>query len=160
MANPVARWRRHRSTGQGLVEFALVLPILLLLLLGVFEFGRLMVIYAGVTSASREAARFGAAVGDGQGGLEGYRDCQGIREAARRVSVLLPVRDVDIAIWYDNPNTGFYEPNCPPAHVSLGDRIAVRVSVVYRPIVPLVPLPEMPIQSEAKRTILKDVYIK
>ncbi len=160
MANSIEQWPRRRSNGQGLVEFALVLPMLLLLLLGVIEFGRLMVIYAGVTSASREAARYGATVGEGEGGLEGYRDCQGIREAARRVSVLLPVRDVDITIWYDNPNTGFYEPNCPPAHVSLGDRIAVRVSVNYEPLLPLVPLPSMPIRSETKRTILKDVYIK
>ena len=47
---------------QGMVEFALVLPILLLLVLGIIEAGRLLFYYGVVTNASREAARFGSAV--------------------------------------------------------------------------------------------------
>jgi hypothetical protein len=42
---------------QGMVEFALALPIVLMLMLGVVEFGRLMVTYSSVYTASREAAR-------------------------------------------------------------------------------------------------------
>jgi len=44
--------------GQELVEFALILPILLVLLLGVIEFGRLIFIYNTIANAAREGARY------------------------------------------------------------------------------------------------------
>ena len=46
--------------GQGLVEFALVLPILLLLLLGVFEVGWALRSYIVLANVNREATRFAA----------------------------------------------------------------------------------------------------
>ncbi len=51
--------RRH---GQGMVEFALALPIFLLLVFGVIEAGHLLMTYSAVYSAAREGARYGAAV--------------------------------------------------------------------------------------------------
>jgi Flp pilus assembly protein TadG len=48
--------------GQALVEFAIVLPILLLLLLGMMEFGLLLYNQQVITNASREGARFGIVV--------------------------------------------------------------------------------------------------
>lgn len=49
--------RRSTEAGQGLVEFALVLPILLLLIFAVFDLGRAVVLYTGLTNAAREGAR-------------------------------------------------------------------------------------------------------
>lgn len=43
--------------GQALVEFALVAPVLLLLVVGIFEFGRAWNAHQGVTDAAREGAR-------------------------------------------------------------------------------------------------------
>lgn len=43
--------------GQTLVEMALVLPILLMLIMGMIEFGRIFNAYLIVTNASREGAR-------------------------------------------------------------------------------------------------------
>jgi len=43
--------------GQSMVEFAMILPILLLILLGVVEFGRFYNAWLMVTHASREGAR-------------------------------------------------------------------------------------------------------
>ncbi|MEX1171410.1 MAG: TadE/TadG family type IV pilus assembly protein [Chloroflexota bacterium] len=43
--------------GQALVEFALVLPIALILMLGVFDIGRAIFLYNGLTNAAREGAR-------------------------------------------------------------------------------------------------------
>jgi len=43
--------------GQTLVEMALVLPILLLIIMGIVEFGRIFNAYLIVTNASREGAR-------------------------------------------------------------------------------------------------------
>lgn len=45
--------------GQALVEMALVLPLLLLLLFGIFEFGRIMGSYMLISNLSREGARYG-----------------------------------------------------------------------------------------------------
>lgn len=43
--------------GQAVVEFAMILPILLLILLGIIEFGRFYNAWLMVTNASREGAR-------------------------------------------------------------------------------------------------------
>lgn len=52
--------RPSRRSGQSVVEFALVLPILLLLLVGIADLGRLYASVVAVESAAREAADYGA----------------------------------------------------------------------------------------------------
>lgn len=49
----------RNQCGQALVEMALVLPLLLLLLLGIFECGRIMGSYMLISDLSREGARYG-----------------------------------------------------------------------------------------------------
>jgi TadE-like protein len=51
---------RPSSAGQSVVEFALVFPLMLLLVVAVADFGRLYVSAIAVEDASREAADFGA----------------------------------------------------------------------------------------------------
>lgn len=53
----------QNNRGQALVEMAMVLPVLLLILAGTIEFGRVLNQYLVVTAAAREGAR-AAAVGD------------------------------------------------------------------------------------------------
>jgi Flp pilus assembly protein TadG len=48
------------APGQALVEFALMLPLLLLLAVGILEFGMLFKDHVGIHYASREGARAGA----------------------------------------------------------------------------------------------------
>ena len=58
-----ARRRSHGggfSAGQSVVEFALVFPLMLLLVVAVADFGRLYVSAIAVEDAAREAADFGA----------------------------------------------------------------------------------------------------
>jgi Flp pilus assembly protein TadG len=52
--------RRNKIAGQGLVEFALTLPLLILILVGVLDLGRLSFAAMTVTNAAREGARYGA----------------------------------------------------------------------------------------------------
>lgn len=52
------RTLRQRRRGQGLVEFALMFPVLLIMLSGLMEFGFLLNEYLDVLDAAREAARF------------------------------------------------------------------------------------------------------
>lgn len=54
---------RKTEKGQAIVEMALILPILLMLLFGIIEFGRILNTYMIVTEISREAARKGAVGG-------------------------------------------------------------------------------------------------
>ncbi|BAF59628.1 flp pilus assembly protein TadG [Pelotomaculum thermopropionicum SI] len=49
----------REKRGQALVELALVLPLLLLLLMGIMESGRIFHSYLLITNASREGARAG-----------------------------------------------------------------------------------------------------
>jgi Flp pilus assembly protein TadG len=55
MANPARRFRN--DSGAAAVEFALVLPLLMVMLFGIFEFGRAWNIYQVITDAAREGAR-------------------------------------------------------------------------------------------------------
>lgn len=49
--------RRSQKAGQSLVEFSLVLPLFLLLVIGIFDVGRAVFAYNTVSNAARAAAR-------------------------------------------------------------------------------------------------------
>lgn len=49
-----------RTEGQNLVEFALVLTVLIVILFGVFDLGRVFNAYVVITNAAREGAYYGA----------------------------------------------------------------------------------------------------
>ena len=53
------RFARSES-GAAMVEFAIVLPILIMFLLGIIDFGRAFFLYNNLTNAVREGARLGA----------------------------------------------------------------------------------------------------
>ena len=58
MKNLKSAVRSRKSPGQGLVEFALALPILLLLVFGLIEFARIFAAWLMVENSARTAARF------------------------------------------------------------------------------------------------------
>ena len=53
----IRRSHRKRGRGQALVEFALVVPVFLLILMAVFDFGRAVFTYASITNGAREGTR-------------------------------------------------------------------------------------------------------
>ena len=63
--------RRASERGQGLVEFAIILPILMVLLLGLVEFGFIFQNHQGLEYATREGARTASALANGQNGQNG-----------------------------------------------------------------------------------------
>ena len=77
--------------GQSLVEFALVLPILLALVMGIIQFGIILNGYVTITHAVREGARL-AAVGRIDGPDGAYERMDEIADI-----FLLTLEDVDIA---------------------------------------------------------------
>ncbi len=161
---------KTKSRGQGIVEFALALPIFLVLVFGIIEFGRLLFTYAMVSSASREAARYGSAAGY-LGGVLRFQDCQGIEAAALRIGGIVGVDASGIKIEYtkydydhdDNPDTAAITQTfegCPPTvPISLADRILVTVTREFQPIAILVNIPSIDISTTTARTIVRNVII-
>ena len=67
--------RRQRSSGQSLVEIAILFPLLLMLLSGVLEFGFVLNQYLNLLDGAREAARF-ASDGDPTVRDPGNQNCK------------------------------------------------------------------------------------
>jgi len=162
---PLLRFKsQHKS--QGMVEFALVMPILLMVIYGIFEVGRVIADYIFISSAAREAVRYGSATGlNVTGGIPRYDDCAGIINAAQNVDFLGVIDDGNILISYDHgspsaPISG----SCPPPaspKLETGDRIKVQVSGWFIPIIPgIIPWAPWDIFSQSSRTILVDIQIE
>lgn len=159
----------HRRHGQGMVEFALALPIFLLLVFGVIEFGRLLMTFSAVFSAAREAARYGSAVGTSANGMSFFRDCAGMREAAVRVGNLGGVKDDQVTIKVYDVNGGpkkigtnvIGDKWCTQSNLawnlSGGDKIEVTVNTLFWPTLPLVNLPGLPVSANSSRTLISDI---
>ena len=154
---------RKSVLGQGIVEFAIVLPIFLTIVLGIFEIGRAIWVYSAVSTAVREAARYGSSVGETDDDIPHYIDCAGMRAIARQHGGPGNVQDADIVISYDRgPGTPVLG-TCPvsQASIQLGDRVIVEVSGHYVPAayLPLFNLPEITFSSDARRTIVKALIL-
>ncbi len=156
---------KKREGGQGMVEFALVLPIVLLLMYGMVEFGRLMFFYSAASTASREAVRYGSSTGDNGSGTPRYLDCDGIRNAALTIGKYANVIESAVAISYDASGTTMYcddsdaSKNAQKNDISFGDTINVVVTTEYLPIMPMVNMPTIPITSQSSRTIFKTAQV-
>jgi len=164
-----------KARAQGLVEFALILPFLLLLTLGVIEAGRMLAIFSSVSSAARQAARYGSVGGDTGSGSPYFLDCAGIRSAAQSNSVMWRLSNDNVKISYERPvtATGTFSliGACGPSSatptysgggatrtmteddIENGYRILITVTTTYRPVVPIVPIPPIPLTFAAARTI-------
>lgn len=134
---------RTRERGVTLVEAALVIPMLLVLIFGLVEFGRYVTMTSTVTNASREAARYAAGTGAGTSPTPRYADCDGMRDAARQFAVLGKPSDGQILLQYDaGPGTSVFltcdMSSVDPDDIQSGDRIISTVTVPFQPVVPLI----------------------
>jgi hypothetical protein len=119
------RAARNGERGQALVEFALILPILLILLLGILDFGRAVAAYNSVSNGARSGARVAIV----------NQDLDAIRDAVEAEAFGLS--DVDVA--FEENAEGV--PDCPvtsgPCCPQLGCVIQVTVSTEYVPATPI-----------------------
>lgn len=168
-AGPTATAARQarKPSGQGLAEFSLVLPVLLVLVFGVIEFGRLLFYFSAITTGAREAARYAAAAGASPSGVPYYQDCDGIRGAAIRIAQFAGIQNdsADVLIAYDHgPSGGTISGGCPVGGtgptLALGDRILVTVTGEFTPLIPFINFSEITIPAVAKRTLLVNVSIQ
>ncbi len=174
----LAHAKRGAGRAQAMVEFALALPIFLLIIYGLLEVGRLIFMEAAVATASREGARYASAWGVNSSSIQQYNDCTGIRNAAKNTGFLLGLTNADIVICYDSgPGSGTDGSgvckdrfgNFPTGQSIVGyctgstdtktlsacNRIDVTVTARYQPILPLfLPLTTKNMSSTTSRTLL------
>jgi Flp pilus assembly protein TadG len=81
------------ARGQTLVEYALVLPLMLLILVMLFDLGRAVYYYSVIHNAAREGARFGIITPTATGNIE---------LAARELAIGLDPDNLSVASDYDD----------------------------------------------------------
>ena len=110
----------HNEDGAAVVEFALVMPILALIIFGIIDFGRAFYTVNNIISAVREGARYGAILSSPMS-VTGQRE---IRDRVRSVSQPFggdSLRDEQIHIEFPN-----------------GELVRVRVeNYPFRPLTPI-----------------------
>jgi hypothetical protein len=149
----------NQPNGQAMAEFALTIPVFLLLIFGVIELSRYFLVYSSIFTATREATRYGSSVGDAS--LPNYQNCEMIAETAVRMGNFGGVQTGDITIYYES-EPGTWVADCDPAvdpedryQPVLGDRVVVEIDTDYDSILGVVP--DMTISAENGRTIMLGV---
>ena len=127
-----------------MLEFALVLPLLLLLIVGIIEFGYILTVYTSLFNAAREGARFG---------VVNPANVSGIVARTRQALLLTDPNNVSVAVVYDRgPGTAVFTDT---TQIELGDRVVVLLDYALPTITPMVQaiVPTLDVNTEAARTI-------
>jgi Flp pilus assembly protein TadG len=75
--------------GQDAVEFALIIPVLFLILMGIFDMGRATYYISALHNAAREGARYGIIFPD---------DTEGIQDRAKEFAVAIPEDELVVTV--------------------------------------------------------------
>lgn len=120
------RRSRSRSRGQSLVEFAVLMPIFAVILLGLLDFGRVIYAQNTVSEAAREASRVGSV-----GATATSSKYSAIRDAAitRAPGVGLTTADVEGGTCTDC----FYPDGAIP-----GGRVVVKITKPVQILTPII----------------------
>ena len=120
----------RRGRGQALVEFALVIPIFLLMLIALFDLGRAVFAYNTLTNAAREGARLAAV----------NQDLPTIIDRAKKQTAIveLDAPNVTVDMWQTNEDgTPDLTDPCDDL-VAVGCLVVVKFEATYRPITPFI----------------------
>ncbi len=125
MLSPLRRLRR-RDEGQSLIEFALILPIMLLVIFGIIDLARAVWQENTLAYAAREGTRYAIVHGSAGNPVAWPGNTQPVIDVVRNAAVGVPNVTVTVT-WPDmNGPTTCYDRNC---------RVAVDATA------PFVPLP-------------------
>jgi len=120
----LAAGHRRPERGQSLLEFAVVAPLFLLIVMGVVDFGVGLKSWIQVTNAAREAARYGAVY------------CSAGEIDGTPVADLVVERAIDSATGLDlDPSKISVSSNCDAGHST--ESVTVSIDYDYKLISPL-----------------------
>jgi Flp pilus assembly protein TadG len=120
---------RHRRSGQGLAEFALVLPIFLLLFMAVIDFGSAVFTYNSLTNAAREGARLAIV----------NQDMPSVIARAEHQVAIAEITAPNVTVnYYQQASDGSPDlsSTCSPAAV--GCLVVVSFEATYHPLTPII----------------------
>ena len=128
---------RVRERGQALIEFALVVPIFLILVFGIVDFGMGLKAWITITNAAREGARVGAIhASAGTGGtFASPTACSGVDEDADPATVASRGCTTAAALEKDQVMLGV--DGADPTGLNPGGSVKVKVTYDYEYITPL-----------------------
>jgi Flp pilus assembly protein TadG len=148
--------RSRHTSGQALVEFALVIPIILMLMMGIVDFGRLMFALVSISNATREASRYASVRGSDLDGENQITDCDGIASIARGTAFLFELNSITVS--YERNGTVYATCASPPSAEALqmGDRVVVSTTATIRILTPMISniVPAFPVWFTSARTIV------
>lgn len=122
--------RLHRQDGAAAVEFALLLPVLLIILLGIIDFGLYFYNDLQLTHAARDAARY-LSVGNSTGAQEALNDAEDrlVSTSAPAVTFTPGSQGEETTVMV----TATYSFITPlPAFVGIGSSVSINASAVMR----------------------------
>lgn len=123
----------RNSSGQGLVEFALVFPIFVIMLFGLFDVGRAVFAYNEITNSAREGTRLGI-VNQDVATIQGR-----IASQSTAVAVSSCVSFFDAGTSFATCNKGTAVPTSPcPPQPTVGCIAHVEVWTDFSPITPII----------------------
>ena len=127
--------QNHRRRAASIVEFAFVAPVMLLLLMGVFEYGRFLFTLQMVNNAAREGARYAAVniTTDNTAGVQTYVDNYLAGQGASQYVGYS--KTSNITVYTADPTTG-QNTGTSWQNAAWGDGIGVSITGTYQPIVP------------------------
>jgi Flp pilus assembly protein TadG len=121
--------RRRGASGQALVEFALVIPIFLLLFMALFDLGSAVFTYNSLTNAAREGARLAIV----------NQDVTKISDRVKNAVAIAEINDPSVTVNFYQQNTDG-TPNtskaCNP--IANGCLAVVSFEATYHPLTPII----------------------
>ena len=123
----IGRGRAHDQGGAVAVEFALIFPILVLLVLGIIEFGAGFHAWDATQNAAREGARLGAV----------DASPSEITKRVRGTTSFLNQSDLTVTIQCQRKGGPFFTCSSDPAQWVEGDIVRVSVEYHYDYLTPL-----------------------
>jgi TadE-like protein len=124
--------RGQQPGGQGLVEFALVLPLFLLLVMAIMDLGLSVFAYNSITNAAREGARLAIV----------NQDVASVTTRATQQSAIARDPTVTVAYYQTNddgtPDTSDPCPTGAASFIAVGCLAVVTFEGSYEPITPII----------------------
>jgi Flp pilus assembly protein TadG len=133
-----ARPRHHKSRGQSLVEFAVLLPMLVFILALAADFGRSLTAYIAISSAAREGAAYG---------MMSPANASNTTEIQKAALADAPT------IWGTAP---VVTSDATKDDAQGYDMVSVTVNYTFKPLIPLKaipPFPSIPSSINLSRTV-------